>query len=62
MFADIISGHPLLSEWLFLIAVVLAVIGAVAAAPKVITPKLGGWAITLAVVAIGLIAAAFLVL
>jgi hypothetical protein len=62
MFADIISGHPLLSEWLLLIGVVLAVFGAIAAAPAIVSPKISPWAITLGILAVGLIAAALLVL
>lgn len=62
MLATISEGHTLLADWLFLIAAVLAVLGAVAYAPKVITPKLSAWAGSLVALALGLVAFAWLVL
>jgi hypothetical protein len=62
MIAVISEGHALLADWLFLIAAVLALLAAIAYAPKVITPKLTVWAGTLVALALCLVAVAWLVL
>lgn len=62
LIADITGGHTLLGDWLFLIAAVLALIGAVAAAPITNLPKLATWAACLLALALCLIAVGFLVL
>jgi hypothetical protein len=62
MIATIAEGHAHLADWLFLIAAILALLGAVAYAPKVITPKLSAWAGTLVAAALCLVAVAWLVL
>lgn len=62
MLATLIENHPTLSDWLFLIAVVLAVIVAVVTAPKVTAPTVDKWVGTLSALSLGCIAAGFLVL
>ena len=62
MIAAISEGHFLLADWLFLIGAILALLAAIAYAPKVITPKLTAWAGTLVALALCAVAVAWLVL
>lgn len=59
---DIAHGHILLADWLFLIAAVLALVAAIAYAPKIDTPRVSVWAGTVLALAVGCIAFAWLML
>lgn len=62
MTAILIEGHPHLADWLFLIGAFLALLAAIAYAPKANTPKFSPWSGTLIALAVCSLAVAWLVL